>query len=139
MTFGGKRRLATVWALREYLESIRVDDPILYGKLDPELSTLETRKTAALLIGGGGTVAGMVVVAFGIAEASRSGSGVLALVGACTVAVSGLTAFILWPGRGAVRDWVDHHNELKPDRPLDLTLGIAPTPGGGLVAGALTW
>lgn len=135
---------ADLGGFREYLESIRDQDPSVYSQLDPDLSSLETQATAGKIVGWGSLAAGAGLMLFALHQGSKCdeqypGVGddwlscqkdarnfIYAGVG---VGLAGaLVGFmVLPPGRSDFLSFVNRHNRVNPGSPMRLNLGYAPS------------
>jgi hypothetical protein len=128
--------------LRDYLEAVRTERPNVYAKLDPEVSSLETRSTIATI----SLVTGIVALPVGLfvplailedcdasspefdacsdRNANRLMIGILGGLG--TIVVGTATFFIVRPGRRQILDVVNRHNRIEPTNPIRFSLGYQP-------------
>lgn len=140
---GGQYYDASIGGLRDYLESIRTTQPDLYANLDPEVSSLETRQTIAVLSMVGGGVIGLGLMFFPLIvpgpdcnamydifdpERDRCEDDnltrLLTFLGVgMGVALAGLLVFlIVKPGRGDMLEVLNRHNRISPTQ-MRLQLG----------------
>jgi hypothetical protein len=113
--------------LRQYLEDIKSSQPDLYNRMDPILSDIEGSKSAAwglMGVGAGIVVAGMAGAGIGLGN-QNVGLFFGAFFGGFIIGgVVSLIGFFQFPDEDDVRDFVNRHNQLSPDNPINLTYDI---------------
>jgi len=155
---------ASVDGLRGYLETIRSTDPDLYTKLDPKLSNLEWRRTAAVLVAVAavGIGLGSMIYAFAARKSCNSPPvndpnfsadvnawancnddsmrtmATFSLVGLGTLTTGLFAAAFITPGRSDIFDIVNEHNRLRRE-PLRWQLGYEPTRRTAVVGASLAF
>jgi hypothetical protein len=151
LVIGNQHFEASVSGVRDYLDSIKATQPLLYQQLAPDVARLEARQRhaiAALVIGGGlaalmvplGLAAkkscpdpvlgdprfGAEVTAWGACNDQNSATfTTFALAGAGALLAGGLAAVALMPRRADLLDLVNKHNRASAE-PLRLELGYDP-------------
>ena len=151
LTVGDQYYEGNLKGLRHYLTDSRELDPELHSLLDPELLRLERQAGNGWLVIGVGAAAAAVTIGLSgymIATTPPLGDppwpegafeergerfktwfavGMGGMLGALAIGVVGV---LMMPTRTQVMELINHHNRLRPERPLRFQLGFAPSLDG---------
>jgi hypothetical protein len=152
LAIGDQYYEASVAGLRNYLDSIRTVRPDLYAQLDPKVSELESRQTAAIGVLVAGVVAGGASIVYAFAgrdtcndpqlgdpafnekvrqwgdcnDANMSKTATFIVIGLGTMAAGLVGAAIVAPGRSDLMQILNEHNRSSPE-PMRWEVGYSVT------------
>ncbi len=155
---------ANVTGLRDYIESIRVANPQLYGQLAPDVERLESKRTTSRTVLAAGVVAGLATGIYAFAGrptcqnpsiddpnfAAKSDAwsscnehnvnmmATFGFIGVGAIAAGALAAWAIAPSRSDLLEVVNKNNRQSPE-PMRLQLGYDPSRQLAFAGAALTF
>jgi hypothetical protein len=144
-TSSGQIYDASVKGLRKYVDSLKDENPHLYGKLDPDIRNFESQQSNAYIgmgVSGGVMLAGLGLTLYPLISGNISEKSLGLVYAGTGVTILGVLGFacsswIFAPSREDFLDFMNKHNRLNPNNKLDLKMGFVPTLGGGSLAASL--
>jgi hypothetical protein len=124
----------SVSGLGAYMEELKVKDPKSHQALTNELEDLKSRRTRATWIPIGVGAVGVLLTVVG---GSSSPSSIPVLVGgSILITASLLLPYLLSNDRTNFMDFVNKHNRLRPQNPVQIQFGLMPLPSAlsGVIA-----
>jgi hypothetical protein len=119
LQIGGRYYEANLGGLREYVDTLKEKDPALYEKVDPKLSSLETRRTSGWALVVCGVVAGTALALAGLTSHGDGHPNEALLYSGVAVGVFvPVIGFAVMPYQSALLDFVNFHNEQSEARPI---------------------
>ena len=148
LSVGGQYYDASVGGVEDFMAVLHSEDPALWAQLEADVARLRTRRnwsigsaiTAGVVGGGlffGSFFAGPTHNDYGVEI--REANYPMMAVGGGILVVGTIAAQILWPRRGDMMDFVNKHNRLRPNSPMQLQLGMTAGPGNVACAATITF
>lgn len=124
--------------LRKYLDnSLKPNNLSAYETLNPELKQLESRQLTGVLCYAGGLGAGLGLMTYSLFTHKKETVANVEMdtidltylyVGVGVMVVAYCAGAIMQPSRNDIMDFVNHHNQLNKQNPLEWRLGMLMTP-----------
>ena len=129
----------SVSGIRKYMKSLIKSDYKMYQELDPLVRKLENRQLlgwvstiglgsigATLMIGSFTFLAKeeTIDIGYGLTVTETTYNDPALYVGAGLGIVAVLTLYLVFPGRGDIMDFINQHNRLNRENPMEFQLGL---------------